>query len=69
MRHNNRSQDRQLWTDGKLISEAKRLASLIFVMDCFATCDICRYETDCAELERRGFEVVTAAEFRKRGQS
>jgi hypothetical protein len=52
-----------------LIREAKSLHRLIFVMDCFGTCDLCLYEASCAELERRGFEVVTGMEFRKRGRT
>ena len=63
----NQSQDLRRRTDRRLISEAKSLHHTIEVLDCFGTSDLLRREAACAELERRGYEMTTAAEFRKRG--
>ena len=63
-----RSVDVRRWTDRRLVGEAQSLYRLIFIVDCFATCDICLYENLCAELTSRGFEVATTAEIRKRIQ-
>jgi len=67
MRHNSQSLDVRRWTKRRLISEAKSLHHMIFVVDCFGTNDLFRYDAAVAELERRGYGVTTAAEFGKRG--
>ena len=44
-------------TDKELIAEAQSLHNDIFVVDCYSTGDMIRYDQVLAALEKRGYEA------------
>ena len=54
------------YSDEKLIGYVKGLHDTVFVVECFGTKDLRRYDAATAELERRGYEAVKQIDFRKK---
>lgn len=54
------------YSDEKLIEYAEGLHQTCFVVECFGTKDLIRYDAAVTELDRRGYDAVQSIAFRKR---
>jgi hypothetical protein len=51
--------------DKELMRQARSLYHSIYVVECFGTGDLCRYEVLVRELEQRGYRMTIAVAFDK----
>ena len=54
-------------TDKALMAKARSLYHSIYVVECFSTGDLCRYEATVRALEKRGYQVIETVAFEKEG--